>query len=203
MTHSIWRQLRTYFISGFFTILPIAVSVWFLIWVIRGIDLLVAQPLDAAMGTHVPGVGIVLAVLLTIGAGMLTSHVLGEGLLDTVEGGLQRIPVYRWVYNTVKQMTDAFSPENKTSFRSVVVIEYPRKGTYALGFATKQLSLETEGKPRTMVAVYVPTNHVYFGEIVLVPKDEVISTSLTIQQGIQCSLSAGAAIPERLGGTAA
>ena len=193
-------RLRAYFVSGFFTLVPISLSVMVVWWLVRAVDNSVAPVLDAALGWHFPGLGLLIAVLATLLAGILASHVIGERLLEMAEEVFQHIPVYKWVYGTVKQMVDAFSPDSGTSFKSVVVVEYPRKGVYALGFVTCETTLETAaGVTENMVAVYIPTNHVYFGEISLVPKDEVILTGMSIQQGIQCSLSAGAAIPERLG----
>lgn len=200
MPERLYVRLRRYFISGFFTLIPIGLSVIVVIWLVRFADNTLGKPVDAAVGFHVPGLGILLAVLLTLLAGVVTSHVIGERLLEVAEEVFQRIPVYKWVYRTIKQMVEAFSPENKAAFRSVVVVEYPRLGAYSLGFVTNAMTLDLpDGTSKAMVSVYIPTNHVYFGEIVLFPKEQVIPTSISIQQGIQCSLSAGAAIPERLG----
>ena len=194
-----FRLLRQYLVSGFFTLVPVGVSLLFIFWIVRTIDSTITQPVDAALGFHFPGLGLLIALVAMLLAGILTSNVLGERLLELIEEGMQRIPVYKWVYATVKQMMDAFSPESKSSFKSVVVVEYPRKGVYSLGFVTNEVRLEGAGGGKTVLAVYIPTNHVYFGEIALIPKEEVIATGMSIQQGIQCSLSAGAAIPPVLG----
>lgn len=193
-------DLRRYFLSGFFTLIPIGLSVFVVWWFVALVDRTLAPVLDAALGRHFPGVGLLAAMLAILFAGVLTSHVLGERLLELIEEAFQRIPVFKTVYVTIKQMVDAFSPENQTSFKSVVLVAYPRAGAYSLGFVTNEVALEgAQGGRRELVAVYIPTNHVYFGEIVMFPKAEVIAAGMSVQQGIQCSLSAGAALPEVLG----
>jgi len=191
--HKLQARLRRYFISGFFTLIPIGLSVLVVWSFISGVDRTLAPVIDTALGFRVPGLGLIAAVLLILGAGMLTSHVVGERLLVVAEDMLGRIPVFKWVYGTIKQMTEAFSPANKASFKSVVMIEFPRPGVYSLGFVTGEMVLDRpDGKHQKLTSVYIPTNHVYIGDIIFVPSDLVIPSHLTVQQGIQVALSAGA-----------
>lgn len=193
-------QLRRYFISGFFTVIPLGLSLLVVWTFVSAVDRTLAPVLDAALGFHLPGFGLIAAVLMILAAGVLASHVVGERLLEFAEDVLGRIPVFKWVYGTIKQMTEAFSPANKASFKSVVFVEYPRPGVYSLGFATGETILDLpDGARKKLTSVYVPTNHVYIGDLIFVPSEHVIATSLEIQQGIQAALSAGAVIPERLG----
>jgi uncharacterized membrane protein len=193
MGRHIRARLRRYFVSGFFIVIPIGLSVLVVWSFIGGMDRTVAPVIDAALGFHIPGLGLIAAALLILGAGFLASHVVGERLLEIGEDVLGRIPVFKWVYGTIKQVTEAFSPANKTAFQSVVFIEYPRPGVYSLGFVTA----ETTAAPgKKLTAVYVPTNHVYIGDLIFVPKEGIIETELTVQQGIQVMLSAGAASAE-------
>ncbi len=191
--HKFQAHLKRYFISGFFTLIPIGLSV-LVVWAfISGVDRTLAPVIDTALGFRVPGLGLIAAVLLILGTGVLASHVVGERLLVVAEDLLERIPVFKWVYGTIKQMTEAFSPANKASFKSVVMIEYPRPGVYSMGFVTGEMVLDLpDGTHKKMTSVYIPTNHVYIGDIVFVPSDLVIPSHLTVQQGIQVALSAGA-----------
>ena len=192
-------RLQHYFVSGFFTLVPISLSVVVVFWLVRATDAVLSQPVDAAFGFHVPGLGLAAAALVILGAGALASHVAGERMLGILESAIMRLPAFKWVYGTIKQMTEAFSPEKKSSLKSVVVIEYPRPGVYSLGFVTSETSLALgEKTPTELMAVYVPTNHIYIGDVVLVPKDKVIATEIGVQQGIQTMLSAGATLPARL-----
>lgn len=196
----IQARLRHYFITGFFTLIPIGLSTAVVWSLVVGVDRTFAPVLDTALGFHLPGLGIIAALAAILIAGFVGSHVLGGRMLLVAEHAVERIPVFKWVYGTIKQMTEAFSPANKSSFKSAVLVEYPRPGVYSLGFVTGETVLERDGvADKTLVSVYVPTNHVYIGDIVLVPADQVIATYIGVQQGIQIALSAGATFPERLG----
>lgn len=193
LRQKIQARLRRYFISGFFTLIPMGISVLVVWSVITGVDRTLAPVIDTTLGFRVPGLGLITALLLILIAGVLTSHVVGERLLTFAEDVLGRIPVFKWVYGTIKQMTEAFSPANKASFKSVVMIEFPRPGVYSMGFVTGETVLELpDGKHKKLTSVYVPTNHVYIGDIIFVPAEHVIASRLTVQQGIQVALSAGA-----------
>lgn len=200
MRHTIKARLKRYFISGFFTLIPIGLSVLVAWSFVSGVDRTLAPLVDATLGFHLPGLGLIAALLLILGAGVLASHVIGERLLELAEYLLTHIPVFKWVYGTIKQMTEAFSPANKASFKSVVMVEFPRPGVYSLGFATGETSLDLPGHGhQKLTSVYIPTNHVYIGDLVYVPSEHVHPTQLSIQQGIQVALSAGAVTPEHLG----
>lgn len=200
LRQKIQARLKRYFISGFFTLIPIGLSLLVVWTFVSGVDRTLAPILDAALGFHLPGLGLIAAIILILAAGVLASHVVGERLLELAEHLLARIPVFKWVYGTIKQMTEAFSPANKASFKSVVFVEYPRPGVYSLGFATGETVLDLpDGKSANLTSVYVPTNHVYIGDLIFVPSERVIATHMGVQQGIQVMLSAGAVTPERLG----
>lgn len=203
MMRGMMVRLRAYFVSGLFAVIPLGLSLLVVLWIVQVVDRSLAPVVTAFLGWDIPGLGLVSALVLIVGAGVLTSYVVGERLLEVAEGVFYRIPVFKSVYGTVKQMVDAFSPENKASFKSVVMVEYQRAGVYSMGFVTNETVLDLpDGTQKTLLSVYIPTNHVYFGDIALLPKEAVIPTQLSVQQGIQCSLSAGAAIPGRLGPTA-
>jgi uncharacterized membrane protein len=190
----ITARLKRYFISGFVTAVPIglsALSVW---WFIRFVDSSLAPIAEGVVGRAIPGFGILVALLAILVSGALASHVVGGRIVSLLEDALLHVPVFKWVYGTIKRMTDAFSPENKTAFKSVVIVEYPRPGVYSLGFVTS----ETSFGDKDLMAVYIPTNHVYVGDVILVPKDHVFPTTMNIQQGIQSVVSAGATLPDKI-----
>jgi len=200
LRQKIQARLKRYFISGFFTLIPLGLSVLVVWTFIAGVDHTLAPVLDAALGFHLPGLGLIAAILLILGAGVLASHVVGERLLLLAEDFLTRIPVFKWVYGTIKQMTEAFSPANKASFKSVVMVEFPRPGVYSLGFATGETVLDLpDGSKKKLTSVYIPTNHIYIGDLIFVPTELVVASDMTVQQGIQVALSAGAVTPERVG----
>lgn len=191
-------RLRRYFVSGFFVVVPFGLSAFVIWWMVAAADSALAPLLVAAFGAHVPGLGILTALAAILLAGMLASHVVGVHLIELAEEALLRVPGFKSVYGTVRQMTDAFSPQNKNAFKSVVLVEYPRPGVYSLGFVTGETVAALPGADRELLAVFIPTNHVYIGDVVLVPREHVHPTRMSVQQGIQAALAAGAILPKRL-----
>jgi uncharacterized membrane protein len=90
------------------------------------------------------------------------------------------------------------SPERRTSFKAVVLVQYPREGGYAFGFVTSEVLLETSEGKHEMATVFVPTNNLYLGDVVVVPKVDVLATGLTVEEGLRIILSAGTATPPRI-----
>lgn len=192
-----WRGLKRTLVTGLFIVAPISLTFILLAWFVSLIDGLLG-PVTGFIGRPVPGLGLVVAFLIVLMAGVLGSNLVGQQLLELTEELLLKIPVFNWIYRTIKQLSEVFSPAGRASFKSVVLIEYPRPGVFSLGFVTNQISLERESGARPLVCVYVPTNHMYVGDIVLVAPESVVYTKLSQQEGIQAVISAGAAIPSLL-----
>ncbi|MFH1724125.1 MAG: DUF502 domain-containing protein [Elusimicrobiota bacterium] len=193
------RKLKRYLLTGFLIVAPISITLFLLWWFVTAVDHLLAPVFYTTLGRHVPGLGIIAALGLLIGAGWLSSNIMGKQILDMIEDLLLHIPVFNWLYRTVKQLTEVFSPSGKAQFKSVVMVEYPRPGVYQLGFVTNKVRFEREGaEARDLFCVYIATNHLYIGDIILVPEDKVIHTTMTLQDGIRSSLSAGAAVPDTI-----
>jgi uncharacterized membrane protein len=191
------QWLRRKFIAGFFVAVPIVVSVAAFIWIFRLVDGWTSPLYARLLGREVPGLGIITtaAVLLAIGA--LATNVFGRRFLQTAEGYLLRLPLFRTVYSPVKQLIVAFSPDNEYGFKRVALVEDPARG-FLLGFLTKELTLERGGGSQALVAVYVPTNHLYLGDVVVVPRERVSFPDLTVEQGIRIFLTGGMALPSRM-----
>ena len=197
MKVSPWRRLKRTLLTGLFIVAPISLTFILLAWFVTLVDRALG-PVAAFFGHPVPGLGLVVAFLLVLAAGVLGSNLVGQQLLELTEEFLLKIPVFNWVYRTIKQLSEVLSPSGGANFKSIVLVEYPRPGVYSVGFVTNQISLEADGALRELVCVYVPTNHMYIGDSILVPPDKVIATKLTQQEGIQVVMSAGAALPALL-----
>src|SRR5207247_3872277 len=109
-----------------------------------------------------------------------------------------RVPLYRRLYPAVKQLIEAFSPEKRSSFKEVVLAQHPREGEYVFGFVTSEVVIEGPDGKRDMITVFVPTNNLYLGDVIVLPRDEIMTTGLTVEEGIRIILSAGTATPARL-----
>lgn len=190
------RGLKRTLLTGLFIVAPISLSFILLAWFVALVDGLLA-PVVGFIGRPVPGLGLVVAFLLVFTAGILGGNIVGRHLLEVTEELLLKIPGFSWIYRTIKQLSEAFSP-SKSSFKSVVLVEYPRPGMRQLGFVTKKVDVEGVEGAQELVCVYIPTNHMYIGDSILVPADKVLTTSLTQQEGIQAVISAGASLPAHL-----
>lgn len=183
--------------TGFFVVAPLSLTFILLSWFVALVNGAVA-PLVGLIGRPIPGLGLGVALLLVWLAGTLASNIAGQHILEWVEDILLKIPVFNWLYRTIKQVSDVFSPAGRATYRSVVLVEYPRPGVYSFGFVTNQLALEKPGGKQDCVTVYIPTNHMYVGDYILVPRENLLYTALTQQQGVQATISAGASLPGAL-----
>jgi uncharacterized membrane protein len=191
-------RVQRYFVTGLFTVIPFGLSALVVWWLVALVDNMLGPLVWAFAGRQIPGLGLLVALLIVPGAGWLASNVIGGRVLEALEDLFLHIPVFKWFYGTAKHAAEAFSPHKKDAFKSVVLVEYPRPGVYSMGFVTGESRADLPGGPETLVSVYVPSNHVYIGEIVLVPKQHVITTNIAVQHGIQAALAAGAGLPEHI-----
>jgi len=121
----------------------------------------------------------------------------GKRLLQRLEGYLLRVPVFRTIYAPIKQLVLAFSPDNEYGFKRVVMVRTAARGI-VLGFLTKEFSVESAGKVESLVAVFVPTNHLYLGDIVICPREDAFFPDISVEEGIRVFLTGGMALPMRL-----
>jgi len=191
-----WLKVR--FIAGFFVTVPVVATAWIL-WVFwNGIDDLFSPAYARIIGYRIPGLGFLTAVILIFVIGSFATNVVGRRVLQWGERLLLRVPIFRSIYPSIKQLIEAFSPEKRGGFKEVVLAQHPREGEYVFGFLTGEVEVETPEGKRQMVSVFIPTNNLYLGDVVLVGKDEVIRTDLSIEEGIRIILSGGTGTPRRI-----
>lgn len=191
------QWLRRRFIAGFFVMVPLMVSLLALIWIFGVIDGFTAPVYARLLGRTVPGLGIITTFVSILLVGVLATNVIGKRLLQRGEGYLLRVPVFRTVYAPVKQLALAFSPDNEYGFKRVVFVRSPTRGM-VLGFLTKEFVLDRGSRSESLIAVYVPTNHLYLGDIMVCPRDEAVFPDLSVEEGIRIFLTGGMALPGRL-----
>jgi uncharacterized membrane protein len=186
--------LRRRFVAGFVVTVPLVISLVTLVWVFRAVDGLVGPLYHRWIPFEVPGLGIVTTAVLILLVGTVATNVLGSRLLQRAEGYLMMVPVFRTIYSPVKQIVAAFSPDNKYGFKKVVLIEEPGRGK-VLGFLTKEFTVDLGNGQEPMVAVYVPTNHLYLGDLVIVPRQAAFFPDLAVEDGVRIILTGGMAWP--------
>jgi len=191
------QWLRRSFIAGFFVTVPLFVSVAAFIWLFGVVDGLTSPLFDQVIGERVPGLGILTTALVILLAGATATNVIGKRFLQRGESVLLKVPVFRTIYAPVRQLIVAFSPDNEAGFKRVVLLE--DKQGLTLGFLTKEFTVERGRGPEPMLAVYVPTNHLYLGDIVICERDRATFPDITVEEGIRIFLTGGMALPPRVG----
>ena len=195
--------LRKYIIAGLLVWLPLAATVAIIKLVIDLLDSTILllppeyQPANV-LGFSVPGYGIVLALAVLIVTGMLAANLFGRKLFGFWESILNRIPLVRTIYNSVKQISTTLLDGNRQSFRKVVMLQYPRKGLWSIGFLTNEkVDSDVEGLENELIAVFVPTTpNPTSGFIMLSPAEDVIELDMTVEEGFKFIISMGVIIPE-------
>jgi uncharacterized membrane protein len=190
------QWLRRRFIAGFFITVPLFITVAAFIWIFRIVDGLTEPVYERLLGRHVPGLGIATTTAAVLLVGVFATNVIGRRLLQRAEGYLLRVPVFKTIYSPVKQLVVAFSPDNESGFKRVVMIE--RRQGYALGFLTREFTLDRGSGPEPLLAVYVPTNHLYLGDILVVERDKAMFPDISVEEGIRIFLTGGMALPPRV-----
>lgn len=198
MSFGMKNWLKGRLITGFFVTVPAVLTAWILWLFWTGIDDIFKPMYERLFGRPVPGLGFLTAVVIILLMGIVARNVVGRRVLAWGEVVMLRVPLFGRLYPAVKILVDAFSPERRSSFKAVVLVQHPREGGYAFGFVTSELVLDTPTGKTEMVTTFVPTNNLYLGDVVMVPREDIIPTGLSVEEGIRIILSAGTATPPRL-----
>ena len=186
--------LRRTFITGFFVTVPVFISVAAFIWIFSVVDTATTPLYDRVLGRRIPGLGIISTAVMLVLVGAFARNVIGRRILQRAEGWLLRIPVFRTIYSPVRQLIVAFNPDNEFGFKRVVMVEDPRKG-FALGFLTREFTVDRGTGPEELMAVFVPTNHLYLGDIVICARARATFPDISVEDGIRIFLTGGMALP--------
>jgi uncharacterized membrane protein len=191
-------RLRNKFIAGLVILIPIVITVNVLWWLFTFVDGL-AQPIFVRIvGRAIPGIGFIITIAIVFLAGVLFSAGPLQKLLHGLEGLVDTVPVVGAVYGTIKKVLAGFGdPEQRSAFQRFVFARLPGRTTP--GFVTNTFTLRrTDDTLYTLCTVYIPTNHLYVGDVVILPIEDVIDTDLTVEDGVSIILSAGASLPPRV-----
>ena len=191
---SILGRLRNYFIAGIVVLVPIGITLYLTRFFISISSKLIPNELNpnSYLPFAIPGLEILLAIIFITIIGSLSLSFIGKKILKIFNDILKRIPILRTIYSAIGQMTETLAPK-KGSKKSVVLVEYPRKGSWAVGFATRENDGEISKKTNTnLVNVFVPTTpNPTSGFLLMFPKDEVIYLDMTFEEASKFIVSAG------------
>jgi uncharacterized membrane protein len=196
------RTLRNYLIAGLLVWIPIMVTVWVVRFLSGILDssLVLLPPSwrpEALVGQYVPGVGIVLSLLLLLVTGVLVRNIFGGRIVAGAESLVRRIPVVGPVYSGAKTFSETVLTDKGSSFRQVVMVEFPRKGIFSVGFITSEELEEVQFKTaEDVVCVFVPTTpNPTTGFIVMVPRQDVVKLDMTVDEAFRMLLTLGVVVP--------
>jgi uncharacterized membrane protein len=191
------QWLRRSFITGFFVTVPLIISVAALVWIFGIVDGAATPISTRLLGRDVPGLGVLITLGVMLVVGAVANNVLGKRALQQVEYWLLRVPVFKTIYAPVKQLVAAFSPDNEAGFKKVVLVVDDRRGMI-LGFLTREFTLDRGRGAEALVAVYVPTNHLYLGDVLVYPRERVSYPDISVEEAIRIFLTGGMALPEHI-----
>jgi len=194
---TIWARMRTAFFRGLVIFVPVAVTIWFVTVLFNMIDGLIApiQPvLEKWIGMRIPGLGVATFVIVVVVLGFVSRFILATLLLRAMEKVFTSIPLVRSIYSATRDLLQAFSLGKKgKTFRKVLLVEYPRKGIFTVGFMTNEVMVETTGKtPQRMLTIYVPNPpNPTSGVLILVPESDAKALDMSVEDGLKMVLSGG------------
>jgi len=183
-----WQSIKTRIFAGLLAIVPIAVTFWILKFLFNFLDSL-ASPFLKKVGIEIPGLGIILTLLFIFVLGLFITNVLGKTLFNWGEKILAKLPIVNTIYNTIKQITSAFSGSTVKSFEQVIFIQYPREGLWTMCFVTNQSKNENGD---TFYHVFVPTTpNPTSGVFIVIPKKDAIHPDISVEDGLKAIISGG------------
>ncbi|MFO8191268.1 MAG: DUF502 domain-containing protein [Bacillota bacterium] len=186
-------KLKTIFATGFLTILPLAVTVYVFYLIFSFLDNLLGNLIEAIFNFRLPGIGFAAGIILILIIGFIASNIIGRRLIGFSDSLLQRIPLAKSIYTSARQIIDAFTLQGKAAFQKVVLLEYPRRGLYALGFVTGSSKGEVQDKThKETLNIFIPTTpNPTSGMLILAPRSEVIDLDMTVEEGMKVIISGG------------
>jgi len=192
---SLFAKLRNYFITGIVVLVPIGITLYLTKFFISISSKLIPYDLNPNnyLPFAIPGLEIILSVIFITIIGGLSLSFIGKRILKFVNDLFKRIPILRTIYSAIGQMTESLAPKKGSNKKSVVLIEYPRKGSWAVGFATKDNKGEISKKTNSdLVNVFVPTTpNPTSGFLLMFPKNEVIYLDMSFEEASKFIVSAG------------
>ncbi|XP_030465352.1 protein LIKE COV 2 [Syzygium oleosum] len=184
------------FMTGCVVLFPVAVTFFITWWFIQFVDGFFS-PIYERLGIDIFGLGFVTSLIFIFFVGIFASSWMGATVFWLGEWFIKRMPFMKHIYSASKQISAAISPDqNTTAFKEVAIIRHPRLGEYAFGFITSTVVLQRDDGDEELCSVYVPTNHLYIGDIFLVNSKEIIRPNLSIREGIEIIVSVGMSMPQ-------
>ncbi|MDP6877713.1 MAG: DUF502 domain-containing protein [Candidatus Neomarinimicrobiota bacterium] len=188
INNTMWQIIKRRILAGLIALMPIMATYWIIRLLFDFLNRL-AEPLLKLVGIEIPGLGIILTILFIFIIGLFVTNVLGRTILKWSEIVVARVPIVSTIYNSIKQITGAFSGSAAKSFQRVILIEYPRKGLWTMAFVTNE---SKNKKGDIFYHLFVPTTpNPTSGVFIIVPKKDAIHPDISVESGLRTIVSGG------------
>jgi len=195
-------MLKRYLVAGLLVWIPLAITIWVLNLIVGTMDqtLLLLPPTwrpDALLPFHIPGLGLLMSLVIVLATGVLAANIIGERLLRWWHGLLNQIPIVRSIYSSVKQISDTLLATRGQSFRKVVMIEFPQRGQWTLGFVVGSPGIKiSEITASNAITVYVPTApNPTSGYVLVLRPEDVREVDISVDDALKFHISLGVVSP--------
>jgi uncharacterized membrane protein len=192
------KELRNIFFTGLLVLTPIVVTVYVFYQFFLKIDGLLGGKLIELTGRRIPGMGFLAVILLILLVGVFARNFIGKKMIQLAEYIVNRIPLINRVYSAVQQLSQAFFSGKRAMFQKAVLIEFPKKGSYCIGFQTSETKGEIQRQTRKeLLSIFLPTSpNPTSGYLLFIPKDKVYPLQMTIEEAVKLVISGGAVLPQ-------
>lgn len=200
--NNLFGQVRKYLLTGVLVLVPFVVTLYIMYAIFQITDGLLGVAVSRSLGYRIPGMGLILTALICVSVGMIAQNYFGRRLISWVDASLEQIPVVRSLYNGIKQVADVFVRNNRSEFKRVVMLEYPKEDSWVLGFVTADFVLpeKSDRLDDDMVSVFVPTTpNPTSGFLLIISKKKIIDTHMDIEDAMKIVISGGLVQPVRSG----
>ena len=182
------KKIRTQFLAGILVLAPVGATALILVWIFTSVDNILQPVLKFFFGHTVPGVGFGIVIILIYAIGVIATSA-GKRLIRYTQSLITKIPIVSWLYTSIRQIVESFSPSGKTAFMETVLVEFPRKGMKAIGFITNEV-VDKSGKK--LFYIYIPNAPVpTSGVLQIMSEEEIIRTKISVNDAMKIIASAG------------
>jgi uncharacterized membrane protein len=191
--------LKRYFVSGMLVVVPLILTYIVLKFLFESIDDILRPAIEQLFGFYIYGLGVLSTILIILISGLLTRNIIGARLYRFWDRFLEKVPIIRPIYSAAKQLLESITMPSMDSFKEVVMIEYPRKGVYALGFLSNRMIIDKDQSKDKYASVFVPSTPTPIsGMVILFLENDIFPLDMTVEEGIKFLVSGGVVSPDTL-----
>ena len=189
--------LKKYFISGVLVVVPLILTYIVLKFLFDTVDGILQPVIHKLFGYYIPGLGLAVTLLIILLAGILTRNYVGVRIYKIGERVLSKLPIIRPIYYSAKQLLESVTEPSIKSFKEVALVEYPRKGSWSIGFISNYVEIENNDTKQKHISIFIPSTPTPIsGMVVLLSVDEVLLLEMSVEEGVKFLVSGGVVSPE-------